>query len=583
MPFDAIFLTAVTGELKQALTGARVDKIYQPERDTLLLQMRGPGGSHRLMMTANPSRPRIQLTHLQPENPAQPPMFCMLMRKHLVGGRLRELEQFPMERAICLTFDCTDEMGCSTERRLYAELMGRTSNLSLCDAENRIIDCLRRVDILMSERRQVLPGLFYHRPPQQEKKDPLALEQADWQALLEQSPDGQMDQWLLDHINGLSPLICRELAFQLTGAVDGAIHAISSEEAARQLAACFSNVKAGQFSPILLRHPDGKPADFSWRQIRQYGSARSEETYDSFSSLLDDFYAQREFQAAMQQKSQALRKTITTLLDRVTRKLAIQRKELAATANRERTRQLGDIVTANLWQIQRGQVRLTAEDFYDPEMRQIDIPLSPKLSPQQNATKFYKDYAKAKHAEKVLTEQIAQAEAEQDYLASVLDTLQRAECERDLQEIRAELEAGGYLRPNSKRNRPRSAPSKPMEFCSSDGYYIYVGRNNRQNDELTLKLAYKSDIWLHTQKIHGSHVIISCHGQTPPDSTVTEAMMLAAYYSQARDGQSVPVDYTPVRFVKKPNSAKPGMVIYTTYRTGYVTPSRELVEQLRVK
>ena len=254
-----------------------------------------------------------------------------------------------------------------------------------------------------------------------------------------------------------------------------------------------------------------------------------------------------------------------------------------AVAAGERLRQLGDIVTANLWQMQRGQVRLTATDFYDPEMRQIDIPLSPKLSPQQNAAKFYKDYAKAKTAQRVLTEQIAQGRTEEDYLASVLETIARAECERDLAEIRTELELGGYLRRGGKRSQPKTAPAKPMEFCSSDGFYIYVGRNNRQNDQLTLKLAYKSDLWLHTQKIHGSHVIISCHGQTPPDRTVTEAMMLAAYYSQAREGQGVPVDYTPVRFVKKPGGAKPGMVVYTTYRTGYVTPDAQLVERLRAK
>lgn len=582
MPFDAIFLSAVTQELQQPLQGAKVDKIYQPERDTLVLQLRGSQGAKRLLLTANPAHPRLQLTALSLENPAQPPMFCMLLRKHLGGGRLRSITQQPMERAVCLTFDCTDEMGVPAEKRLYAELMGRTSNLILCDGAGRIIDCLRRVDILMSERRQVLPGLFYHTPPGQDKRDPLPLARDDWAAALQAAQDTPLQKWLLAHFRGLSPLICREIAFALTGSTEASAQALPPD-APERLAALFASVRQGEFQPTMLRQPDGKPADFSWRPIGQYGAARQQVAYETCWKLLDDFYGERDRRELMQQKSQALRKTVSNLHSRVVRKLALQEKELAASTDRERTRQLGDIVTANLWQMQRGQVRLTATDFYDPEMRQIDIPLSPKLSPQQNAAKFYKDYAKAKTAQRVLTEQIAQGRAEEDYLASVLETIARAECERDLAEIRTELELGGYLRRSGKRSQPKTVPAKPMEFCSSDGFYIYVGRNNRQNDQLTLKLAYKSDLWLHTQKIHGSHVIISCHGQTPPDRTVTEAMMLAAYYSQAREGQGVPVDYTPVRFVKKPGGAKPGMVVYTTYRTGYVTPDAQLVERLRAK
>ena len=582
MPFDAILLSAVTDELNDKLLGCRVDKIHQPERDTLLLHLRSPRGNHKLLLTANPTRPRIQLTELAMANPAQPPMFCMLLRKHLGGGKLSAIRQIPLERAVELTFDCVDEMGVPGQKYLYAELMGRTSNLILCDAQKRIIDCLRRVDILMSERRQVLPGLFYHEPPAQDKRDPLTVSAEALSALLADGGTLPLEKWLLQTFTGLSPLICREIAYQITGSVDARLDELPADTAAR-IVAFFDTIRAHRFTPVMLREPDGKPKDFSWMPIEQYGGSRICQVWDDCKTLLDEYYGERDQRELMQQKSQALRKTVQNLYDRLTRKLAIQRKELAATADRERTRQLGDIVTANLWQIQRGQQRLTATDFYDPDMKEIEIPLSPKLSPQQNATKFYKDYAKAKTAEKVLTEQIALGEAEQDYLGSVLDALQRAETERDLVEIRAELEQEGYVRRSTKRNQPRSGPTKPMEFLSSDGFYIYVGRNNRQNDQLTFKLAYKTDIWLHTQKFHGSHVIISCHGQTPPDSTVTEAMMLAAYYSQAREGQGVPVDYTPVRQVKKTPGGKPGMVIYHTYRTGYVTPDKALVERLRTK
>ncbi len=304
---------------------------------------------------------------------------------------------------------------------------------------------------------------------------------------------------------------------------------------------------------------------------------------DSFSELLEEFYAGRDRKERLRAKSQTLHKTLTTLHSRVVRKLAMQEKELAATYDRERLRQWGDIVTANLYQIRRGQSRLTAVNFYDPEMQPIDIPLDVTLSPQQNAAKYYKAYNKAKHAEKFLTQQLEAGRAEETYLASVLESLSRAESERDVSEIRQELIQGGYVKNNDKKKQMKQTPTRPMRFRSSDGFEILVGRNNRQNDELTCKLAYKSDLWLHTQKIHGSHVIIACAGTRPPDQTITEAAQLAAYYSQARQGQNVAVDLCPVRQVKKPNGAKPGMVVYENYNTVYVTPDPALPARLSVQ
>ena len=335
-------------------------------------------------------------------------------------------------------------------------------------------------------------------------------------------------------------------------------------------------------TPVLLRRAE-RPWDFSCIPITQYGSAVELCPAESFSQLLDGFYGKRDQQDRIQQKTQALRKNLTNLRNRTARKLENQRLELSKTHDREQLRRLGDILTANLYAVKRGQTKLCAADFYDPEMKEIEIPLNPAISPQQNAAKFYKDYQKAKTAEKVLTEQIARGEQELAYLASVLDALTRAESVRDLQEIRAELVSGGYLRQTDRKKQMKLPPSRPMRFVSSDGFGIWVGRSNRQNDELTTKLAAKTDLWLHVQKIPGSHVIIETNGQTPPDQTVTEAMQLAAYYSQARDGQNVPVDYTPVKFVKKPAGAKPGMVIYTTYQTAVVTPDAALCEKLKEK
>ena len=576
MPFDAIFLGAVLDELRPAVIGSRVEKIQQPARDTVLLQLRG---KERLLLSANVNRPRIHLTRVSQENPAQPPMFCMLLRKHLGGGRIAEITQPPAERCVCLRFDCTDELGVPCRKHLILELMGRNSNLILTDPEGRIIDCLRRVDFEMSEQRQVLPGLFYRDPPKQAKRNPNSVDLSEIQAMLSEV-DGskRLDQWILDTFAGISPLIARELAFGFCGETDGDLQHADRTALAAYLHHEWTSRAADQ-PTLLLR--DGQPKEFSYRPILQYGAYMTQERCESFSALLDRFYSETDHSERMRQRSQTLRKTVTTLRERALRKLALQRKEREATLDRERLRRLGDIVTANLHCIARGQTLLRAVDFYDEEMREIEIPLKPNLSPQQNAARFYKDYAKAKHAEKVLAEQIARGETEAEYLATVLDELSRADNERDLSEIRAELEGGGYLRPTNQKKQPKQQPTKPMEFVSGDGYRILVGRNNRQNDQLSLKTARRDDLWLHVQKFHGTHVVICCGGTTPPDETVTEAAMLAAWFSQAREGQNVPVDITPIRYLRKPNAAPPGLVVYDRYRTVIVTPDPTLVQRLR--
>ena len=575
MPFDAIFLTAVIRELRPLL-GSRVDKIQQPSRDTVLLHLRGRG---KLLLSANVNRPRIHLTEASFENPAQPPMFCMLLRKHLTGGRLQDIQQPPAERSVSLIFDCTDEMGIPCRKSLILELMGRNSNLILTGAEGRILDCLRRVDFEMSEQRQVLPGLFYRDPPRQDKRIPQETDEAEIAVLLSATEPGRrLDQWLLGTFAGISPLIARELCFRFTGATDTPLAGLFLPALAAFLEAQFASMDS--FTPVLLLR-GGVPAEFSYREILQYGDFMEETRCGSFSQLLDRFYTQTDRAERMRQKSQTLRKTVTTLHERVLRKLELQRRERDSTFNREQLRRMGDIVTANLHAITRGQALLRAENFYEADAPLIEIPLKPELSPQQNAAKFYKEYAKAKTAEKILTQQLAQGEAEAEYLAAVLDELSRAESEADLAEIRQELEAGGYLRPADRKKQPKLPPSKPMEFVSGDGYHIFVGRNNRQNDQLSMKTARKDDLWLHIQKFHGTHVIIACAGVRPPDRTVTEAAMLAAFYSQAKNGQNVPVDVTQVRNLRKPSGAKPGMVVYDRYQTVIVTPDPELPEKLR--
>ena len=578
MPFDAIFLSAVCDELRQELIGARVEKIQQPARDMVVLQLRGKA---RLLLSASGNRPRFHVTQASYENPAQPPMFCMLLRKHLAGGRIAAIEQPPAERSVELTLDCTDEMGTPCQKRLILELMGRNSNLILTDGENRILDCMRRVDFEMSEQRQVLPGLFYHRPPRQEGKlTPQELTKPALERLLAQTAAPvHLDRWIVDHVAGISPLIARELAFGFCGETDADVLTLDRTRLAEALTQP-SLLQARQPTLLLC---GGRPKDFTYCPIRQYSAYMTARTMPSFSALLDAFYTETEQRERMLQKSQSLRRTVTNLLERTRRKLAAQRKEREASLDRETLRRRGDIVTANLHAMTRGMTVLRAEDFYQEDMPEIEIPLRPELSPQQNAARFYKEYNKAKHAEKILAEQIARGEIEEEYLGAVLDELNRAESERDLAEIRAELEAGGYVRSADRRRQQKQPASRPMRFRSSDGFEILVGRNNRQNDQLSLKTARRDDLWLHIQKFHGTHVIICCAGAPVPDGTITEAAMLAAWYSQAREGQNVPVDVTQVRNLRKPNGAKPGMVVYDRYRTVIVTPDAALCERLRAE
>ena len=498
-------------------------------------------------------------------------MFCMFLRKHLLGARLAEITQPPMERCATFTFDCTDEMGFPVQKRLVAELMGRTCNLYLLSPEGRILDCLRRIGLDESTKRAALPGLNYQEPEPVTKQDPRETE--NYVNLLTTPGADVVSDRLMDVFGGLSPLVCREAALFAAGSVDARLEGQDLERCAEKLQLFFREHLLHP-TPCYYAQSDGTPRQFAFCPIRQYGDCKEA---DSFSALLDMYYTVRDRKDAMRQKSQAVRKTVQNLCTRLTKKLAIQEKELTATFDRERLRQLGDIVTANIHRIVKGQTTIDCEDFYDETMKVISIPISPILSPQQNAAKFYKDYARMKNAEKELTKQMELGEGELHYLKSVLEELNRVQTEAELEEIRRELQEGGYLRPESGRKKAKQAKLQPMRFESTDGYPIYVGRNNRQNDELTFRLARKDDIWCHASKVHGSHVIISCGGTTPPDDTITQAAQLAAYYSETSDGQNIPVDVTAVKQVKKVPSGKPGMVIYHTYRTVIANPYPDIV------
>ena len=543
MALDAICLTAVLEELRGVLEGGRIDKVYQPSRDEIVLAVRGAGENVKLLLSASPNGPRLHLTREVRENPAQPPMFCMLLRKHLTGARFLRLEQPELERIVLLRLESTDELGDKVGRTLVLEAMGRRANLILLDGEDRIIDCVRRVEgDVATGQRAVMPGLFYRLP--------------------EPRP-------------GLPPLLERELDFRSNGESRG-------EPLEGKLRRLRAAVGPQGFVPYGLVRED-KLVDFTFLPILQYGPDTESRRYESFSRLLDDFYASRATAEKVGQRGADLQKAVGRVRDRVARRVAQQELEREATRDRERKRELGDILTSNLYALQKGMKTVRLTDYYDPEGREVDIPLDPLLTPQQNAAKYYKEYNKAKTAEVVLGEQVEKGRRELEYLDSVLEAITLSEGERDLAEIRQELTDTGYLRRGAKAAKRMKVAAKPMEFRSTAGLRISVGKNNTQNDLLTAKQAGKGDLWLHTQKIHGSHVILWTEGRAPDAGSIEEAAKLAAWFSQARDGKKVPVDYAPVKYVKKPVGAKPGMVVYTTYQTAYVDPDGELARRLRVK
>lgn len=585
MALDGAFLSCLRQEIWESLPQARVDKIHQPSREELILLMRYRGGSRRLYFSVRANAPRVHFTETPPENPAAPPMFCMLLRKWLTGSRLTAIRQNGLERALYFDFDCVNELGDVVPLTLAAEIMGRHSNLILIDENGRIIDAIKRVDLDMSSVRPILPGLPYELPPRAaDTLDLSAVSAETLTAAVTRAPAAPPDKALLSVVHGLSPLLCREAAERALHGRHATNRELTEPEQAR-LTAFFERVQEAlkdpaRRTPYLVQDETGKPLEYSFLPITQYGLSATGREVASFSQLPELFYARRDAEDRRRQRAQDMLRVLTTGSERITRKLAAQRQELARSTKRETYRVWGDLITASMGQIEKGASSAALINYYDPDCATVTVPLDPALSAAQNAQKYYKLYRKAQTAERILAEQIAAGEEELRYLDSVLDALSRADTYRELGEVRDELAAGGYLKlPRSRQKAP--AAEGPMHFCSDDGFDILVGRNNLQNDRLTLKTAHGGDWWFHVKAAAGSHVIVLTDGQTPPDRTLSQAAVLAATYSRAADSAQVPVDYTLAKFVKKPAGAKPGRVIYTDYQTAFVTPDPALADRLR--
>lgn len=590
MSLDGAFLHCVKEELS-AFVGARVDKISQPSREEIIVSLRMLGvedrSAKKIVFSANGTAARVHLTEQDYENPSAPPLFCMILRKHLSGGKLVNIRQDGLERILYFDFECVNEIGDKVLNTLTSEIMGRYSNIILV-RDSRVIDSIKRITDGGDESftgRRILPNIPYEAPPRAERLSLLDVEPADvLNALFGGEYDTQrLAKALSAVLEGIAPIFARECAFYAAGDVDAVVGGLSDPEKMR-VGDFLENAKNAldeATNYTLLTDETGRKKDFSFVDVKQYGGLYKTANFDSPSKLLDEFFGAAARQDRMHQKARDLLKTVNTAYERVSRKLELQKKEFAECGEREVFRVMGDLVNANIYRLEKGMTKCVLEDFYTGEPR--EIALDARLTPAQNAQKYYNEYRKLDTAEKKLTELIKKGGEELSYLDSVLDSVSRAESDSELSEIRRELREQGYLRAQKGDDRPAKKISEPLKFRSTEGFEILVGRNNRQNDILTLKIAKATDIWLHTKDIAGSHVIIRTNGQAPSERTIFEAAQLAAFHSKGKSGSGVPVDYVAVKFVKKPAGAKPGMVIFTNNKTLYVTPDESVVKKLRGK
>lgn len=576
MALDGAFLYAVRQEMN-CLIGARVEKIHQPAREEIIISMRTREGGYKVLISASADRARVHLTEVQPENPKVPPMFCMLLRKRLGSGKLLAIRQDGLERVLYLDFSCINELGDVVQITLACEIMGRYSNLILIDENGKIIDSIKRVDSEMSSKRLVLPGMIYETPPRDERLNFLSCTQNALRDTLK-ACSGSLPKMLLNSLEGVSPVLTREWAFYTGRGADCRTETMTEDMYDRLLYAIGRTktmLTEGECHFTIASTKEGQLKDFSFMPLHQYGTLMVTKEMPSACALLDHFYAQRDRAARMKQRANDLFRLLVQTTERTSRRISSQTEELEQCREKDSLRRKADLISANLYRIKKGDTEAVIEDFYEPDCPTVTIDLDPRLTPPQNAQRYYSAYKKACTAEKILAEQIAAGKSELLYLDSVLDVLTRAETENDLEQLRLELSEQGYVRAARLKGKPpKSLP--PMEYASSEGYKILVGRNNKQNDKLTLKDAEKLDIWLHTQNIAGSHVIIRAGGEEVPLKTIIEAASLAAYHSKAQTSAQVPVDYCLVKYVKKPAGAKPGMVIFSNQHTVYVTPPDDL-------
>lgn len=586
MPFDGVVAKCVVHELQELLPGGRIEKIFQPEADEIILNVRAKGQNLKLLLSACASYPRIHVTEGSRENPAAPPMFCMLLRKHLAGGKILDVEFHRFERIVTLHVESVNELGDISVKKLIIEIMGRHSNIILVNAEDRILDAIKHVDAEVSSVREVMPARPYQLPPSQDKAIPGELDIARFLEAAADRTDVPMENYLLNGILGFSPVLCRELCHRAH--IDGKVpaSAITFEQRERlkeALESLLNRIFQDSYSPCVIYTDQTleQPLDFHCVEMSQFPHVQY---LTSISKVLDLFYNTKDRLDRLKQKKADLQKVMKNNLDRCKKKLALQQEKLRDVADREKLKLYGELITANIYCIPAGSKKVSLMNYYSENYDNLEVPLDENLSPQENAQRYFRQYTKAKSAFSYTSRQVEESLRELEYLESVQHLLDTCTNVQEIEEVRQELVEQGYVHSRKTgTGRKKEKASAPLCYTSSDGLDILVGKNNRQNDQLTLKTASSNDIWLHTQKIPGSHVIIRKGQQDIPDATLLEAAILAAYHSKAKQSSTVPVDYTTVRNVKKPGGAKPGMVIYENFRTIIVTPDEAAVKRLKTE
>ncbi len=586
MPFDGIVTKCIVNELNCLLAGGRVDKVFQPEADEIVLLIRSRSQNYRLVASANANYPRLHITASQKENPQTPPVFCMLMRKHLAGGKLLDISFHDYERVISINIESVNELGDLSVKRVVVEIMGKHSNIILLNSEDKIIDSVKHVDSDISSVREVMPARPYNLPPAQNKELP---ENVISDKIFEHpyvSEAKNLEALLLNLIKGFSPYTCREICSAAGVASKTTISALSDYDREKIISALKNyllQIKNDSFEPSIIYQDKNflKPVDFYCFSPKQQVIYKK---YQLLSVALDEFYSLRDTNERLTQKMGDVVKVIKNGIDRCEKKIALFNDKLREVSDREKLQLYGELITANIYCIPAGSKSVRVLNYYSENEEYIDIPLNEYKSVQENAQKYYKQYAKAKSTHINATEQLKDAISELEYLQSVQTMLENCSSRQEIDEVRQELIDQGYIKASVRNaKKKQDKPSSPLEFTSCDGFQIFVGKNNKQNDLLTLKQAASNDIWLHTKNIPGSHVIIRTERREVPDSTLLEAAILAAYHSSAKMSYNVPVDYTIVKNVKKPSGAKPGMVIYESFKTIYVTPDEDKVFKIEHK
>ena len=589
MAFDAGMLACVIHELKTESLGARVEKVYQPQADEILIQIRSREGGRKLLINAGSNNPRIGFSFTAKENPPVPPMFCLFLRKHLQGAKLSAVEQEGFERVVRMEFETRDELGFACKRMLYAEIMGKYSNLIFTDGDGKVMSSLKTVDFSTSSLRQVLPGMRYELPPAQDKHNPLETSEEEFRALYaEAGEEMRCDKWITATYMGISATVAREMAYRATRHVDTPIRYCSWDYLWREFSAVVNMIRGGTYRPTLISEGD-RPVEYAFMELTQYGKTEGMEAkhFDSPGAMLDAFFDNRDREQRVRQRASDVLHILTNTEQRLRKKMELQRGELAECEQGELFKKQGDLITANLYQLKKGMKQATLIDYEDyredGSYGEVTVELDERLHPAANAQRLYKKYNKAKNARVMLTEQLRRGEDELNYIYTVFDALTHAETASDLAEIRDELYRSGYASRMKSYTQQKQKTPTVAQFVTDGGYTVLCGKNNVQNEYITHKLAEKTDYWFHVKGQPGSHVLMVCHGSEPGEKDFTQAAEIAAYYSKAAGAPLTAVDYTFARHVKKPSGGKPGLVIYHTNWTAYVSPRAEDIQKMRVK